>query len=84
MMKIYYVLLLAAGEINTIIECLHVILNISAIYMLCLSISTQALTQNHFEIIRHIISWVLQFIRENISAWIRQQGGWVGSQRLFV
>ena len=37
----------------------------------------QALTQNRFEIIRHIISWVLQFIRENISAWIRQQGGWV-------
>lgn len=37
----------------------------------------QALTQNHFEIIKNIISWVLQFIREHISAWIRQQGGWV-------
>ncbi|XP_048042146.1 uncharacterized protein zgc:153993 isoform X4 [Megalobrama amblycephala] len=36
----------------------------------------EALTQNHFEIIKRIISWVLQFIKENISAWIRQQGGW--------
>ncbi|XP_048042143.1 apoptosis regulator BAX isoform X1 [Megalobrama amblycephala] len=38
----------------------------------------EALTQNHFEIIKRIISWVLQFIKENISAWIRQQGGWEG------
>ncbi|XP_024295672.1 apoptosis regulator BAX-like isoform X1 [Oncorhynchus tshawytscha] len=37
---------------------------------------TQALTQNHLEIIKKVISWVLQFIRENVSAWIRQQGGW--------
>ncbi|KAJ8349348.1 hypothetical protein SKAU_G00244780 [Synaphobranchus kaupii] len=38
----------------------------------------KALTRNHREIIRRIIAWVLQFIRENISAWIRQQGGWEG------
>uniref|UniRef100_A0A8C1LNG0 Apoptosis regulator BAX-like n=1 Tax=Cyprinus carpio TaxID=7962 RepID=A0A8C1LNG0_CYPCA len=38
-----------------------------------------ALTQNHFDIIRMIICWFLQFIRENISAWIRQHGGWVSS-----
>ncbi|KAG5840000.1 apoptosis regulator BAX [Anguilla rostrata] len=38
----------------------------------------KALTQNHTEIIHRIIAWVLQFIRENISSWIRQHGGWEG------
>ncbi|XP_036390829.1 apoptosis regulator BAX [Megalops cyprinoides] len=38
----------------------------------------KALTQNHRDIIRRIIGWVLQFIRENVSYWIRQQGGWEG------
>lgn len=36
----------------------------------------KALTQNRAEIIKNIISWVLQFIREHICSWIRQQGGW--------
>ncbi|XP_076144045.1 apoptosis regulator BAX [Alosa pseudoharengus] len=49
-----------------------------ALFHLAYKLIFKALTQNHFEIIRHIISWVLQFIRENISAWIRQQGGWEG------
>lgn len=40
---------------------------------------SKALTQNHLEIIKKVISWVLQFIRENVSAWIRQQGGWVST-----
>ncbi|KAJ8416187.1 hypothetical protein AAFF_G00382090 [Aldrovandia affinis] len=39
----------------------------------------KALTQNHKEIICRIIGWVLQFIRENISTWIRQHGGWEGA-----
>ncbi|XP_012670259.1 apoptosis regulator BAX [Clupea harengus] len=49
-----------------------------ALFHLAYKLIHKALTQNRFEIIRHIISWVLQFIRENISAWIRQQGGWEG------
>ncbi|KAL2089080.1 hypothetical protein ACEWY4_015979 [Coilia grayii] len=49
-----------------------------ALFHLAYRLICKALTQNHFEIIRHIISWVLQFIRENISSWIRQQGGWEG------
>ncbi|XP_067304380.1 apoptosis regulator BAX [Pseudorasbora parva] len=49
-----------------------------ALYHLAYRIIYQALTMNHLEIIRRIIKWVLQFIRENISAWIRQQGGWEG------
>lgn len=49
-----------------------------ALFHLAYRLIYQALTQNHFEIIRRIISWFLQFFRENISAWIRQQGGWEG------
>ncbi|KAI5608582.1 hypothetical protein C0J50_6721 [Silurus asotus] len=48
-----------------------------ALFHLAYQLIYKALTQNHFEIIKNIISWVLQFIREHISAWIRQQGGWV-------
>ncbi|XP_051560679.1 apoptosis regulator BAX isoform X1 [Myxocyprinus asiaticus] len=49
-----------------------------ALFHLAFKLIFKALTQNHLDIIRRIISWVLQFIRENISAWIRQQGGWEG------
>ncbi|XP_065117651.1 apoptosis regulator BAX [Paramisgurnus dabryanus] len=51
---------------------------IVALFHLAYRLIYKALTQNHFEIVRRIISWVLQFIRENISAWIRAQGGWEG------
>ncbi|KAF5905065.1 apoptosis regulator BAX-like [Clarias magur] len=54
---------------------------IVALFHLAFRLIYKALTQNHFEIIKHIISWVLQFIREHISAWIRQQGGWAGVMR---
>ncbi|KAM9461246.1 apoptosis regulator BAX [Clarias gariepinus] len=54
---------------------------IVALFYLAYRLIYKALTQNHFEIIKHIISWVLQFIREHISAWIRQQGGWAGVMR---
>ncbi|XP_028812370.1 apoptosis regulator BAX [Denticeps clupeoides] len=49
-----------------------------ALFHLAYKLIYKALTQNHFEIIQRIISWVLQFIRENIISWLRQQGGWVG------
>ncbi|KAK3533636.1 hypothetical protein QTP70_024038 [Hemibagrus guttatus] len=51
---------------------------IVALFHLAYRLIYRALTQNHLEIIKNIISWVLQFIREHISAWIRQQGGWEG------
>uniref|UniRef100_A0A8C1P819 Zgc:153993 n=1 Tax=Cyprinus carpio TaxID=7962 RepID=A0A8C1P819_CYPCA len=51
---------------------------IVALFHLAYRLIYQALTQNHFDIIKRIISWVLQFIKENISVWIRQQGGWEG------
>ncbi|KAL6468895.1 hypothetical protein MHYP_G00224190 [Metynnis hypsauchen] len=54
---------------------------IVALFHLAYQLIYRALTQNHFEIIKTIISWVLQFIREHISAWIRQQGGWAGVMR---
>ncbi|KAM9826442.1 apoptosis regulator BAX isoform X2 [Syngnathus typhle] len=37
-----------------------------------------ALTTNHLENIRLIISWVLQVIREKLYFWLVQQGGWEG------
>ncbi|XP_061563689.1 apoptosis regulator BAX-like [Cololabis saira] len=37
-----------------------------------------ALTTKHLENIRMVISWVLQVIRERLSPWIEQQGGWEG------
>ncbi|KAL7866507.1 hypothetical protein AOLI_G00143210 [Acnodon oligacanthus] len=54
---------------------------IVALFHLAYQLIYRALTQNHLEIIKTIISWVLQFIREHISAWIRQQGGWGGVMR---
>uniref|UniRef100_A0A8C1HZE0 Zgc:153993 n=1 Tax=Cyprinus carpio carpio TaxID=630221 RepID=A0A8C1HZE0_CYPCA len=56
---------------------------IVALFHLAYRLIYQALTQNHFDIIKRIISWVLQFIKENISAWIRQQGGWSLHQASF-
>ncbi|KAA0723740.1 Apoptosis regulator BAX [Triplophysa tibetana] len=52
-----------------------------ALFHLAYRLIYKALTQNHFETIRRIISWVLQFIKENISVWIRAQGGWEGVVR---
>lgn len=49
-----------------------------ALFHLAYRLIFQALTQNHFEIIKKIISWFLQFMKEHITAWIRQQGGWEG------
>lgn len=37
----------------------------------------KALTTNHLENIRTVISWVLQVIREQLYPWLVQQGGWV-------
>ncbi|XP_038825578.1 apoptosis regulator BAX isoform X1 [Salvelinus namaycush] len=47
-----------------------------SLFHLAYKLIYKALTQNHLEIIKKVISWVLQFIRENVSSWIRQQGGW--------
>nr|XP_046201087.1 apoptosis regulator BAX-like isoform X4 [Oncorhynchus gorbuscha] len=47
-----------------------------SLFHLAYKLIYKALTQNHLESIQMVINWVLQFIRENVSAWIRQQGGW--------
>ncbi|KAL1007052.1 hypothetical protein UPYG_G00081270 [Umbra pygmaea] len=52
-----------------------------ALFHLAYTLIYRALTGNHLEIIKKVISWVLQFIRENILAWILRQGGWVGVSR---
>ncbi|KAM6980645.1 apoptosis regulator BAX [Aplochiton taeniatus] len=47
-----------------------------ALFHLAYKLIYKALTNNHLGIIKTIISWVLQFIRENIHKWLVQQGGW--------
>ncbi|XP_029904412.1 apoptosis regulator BAX [Myripristis murdjan] len=49
-----------------------------ALFHLAYRLIYKALTTNHLENIRIIISWVLQFIREKLYFWIVQQGGWEG------
>ncbi|CAL8364738.1 unnamed protein product [Gadus morhua 'NCC'] len=52
-----------------------------ALFHLAYKLIYKALTMNHMENIRIIISWVLQFIREQLHTWIAQQGGWEGVVR---
>lgn len=47
------------------------------IHVTVLIFSFKALTSNHLENIRTVISWVLQVIREQLYTWLVQQGGWV-------
>lgn len=53
----------------------------NGIFLLC---SLKALTTNHLENIRIIISWVLEFIRKQLRSWIVQQGGWVSGEFCFA
>ncbi|KAJ3594026.1 hypothetical protein NHX12_006358 [Muraenolepis orangiensis] len=54
-----------------------------ALFHLAYRLIYKALTTNHMENIRMIISWALQFIREQLHSWITQQGGWEGVIRGF-
>ncbi|XP_019713447.1 apoptosis regulator BAX [Hippocampus comes] len=49
-----------------------------ALFHLAYKLIYKALTTNHLENIRLIISWVLQVIREQLYYWLVQQGGWEG------
>ncbi|KAM9826444.1 apoptosis regulator BAX isoform 4-T4 [Syngnathus typhle] len=49
-----------------------------ALFHLAYRLIYKALTTNHLENIRLIISWVLQVIREKLYFWLVQQGGWEG------
>lgn len=54
-----------------------------ALFHLAYRLIYKALTTNHLENIRTVISWVLQVIREKLYTWIIQQGGWEGVIRGF-
>lgn len=41
---------------------------------------SQALLTKVPDIIRTIISWTMDYLREHVINWIREQGGWVSSQ----
>ncbi|XP_061752942.1 apoptosis regulator BAX isoform X2 [Nerophis ophidion] len=49
-----------------------------ALFHLAYRLIYKALTTNHLENSRQIISWVLQVIREQLYYWLVQQGGWEG------
>ncbi|KAF6733555.1 Apoptosis regulator BAX [Oryzias melastigma] len=49
-----------------------------ALFHLAYKLIYKALTTNHLENIRTVISWVLQVIKEQLYSWLVQQGGWVG------
>ncbi|KAM6942720.1 apoptosis regulator BAX [Xenentodon cancila] len=49
-----------------------------ALFHLAYRLIYKALTTNHLENIRIVISWVLQVIRELLYPWLVQQGGWEG------
>uniref|UniRef100_A0A671THU7 Zgc:153993 n=1 Tax=Sparus aurata TaxID=8175 RepID=A0A671THU7_SPAAU len=51
-----------------------------ALFHLAYRLIYKALTTNHVDNIRTVISWVLQVIREQLYSWLVQQGGWVASQ----
>lgn len=40
----------------------------------------QALVTQIPDIIRTIISWTIDYLREHVINWIREQGGWVRSK----
>ncbi|XP_028257545.1 apoptosis regulator BAX [Parambassis ranga] len=54
-----------------------------ALFHLAYRLIYKALTTNHLENIRMVISWVLQVIREQLYTWLVQQGGWEGVIRSF-
>lgn len=54
-----------------------------ALFHLAYRLIYKALTTNHLENIRMVISWVLQVIREQLYGWLVQQGGWEGVIRSF-
>ncbi|KAF7212933.1 apoptosis regulator BAX [Nothobranchius furzeri] len=49
-----------------------------ALFHLAYRLIYRALTTDHLENIRMVISWVLQVIRDLLYPWLVQQGGWVG------
>lgn len=54
-----------------------------ALFHLAYRLIHKALTTNHLENIRTVISWVLQVIKDQLYPWLLQQGGWAGVIRGF-
>ncbi|XP_006642717.1 apoptosis regulator BAX [Lepisosteus oculatus] len=49
-----------------------------ALFHLAYKLIIKAITRDRNEIIQTIIGWVLNFIGEHVSRWIREHGGWEG------
>lgn len=57
---------------------------IVALFHLAYKLIYRALTTDHIENIRLVISWVLQVVKDMLYTWIVQQGGWEGVIRGFT
>lgn len=56
---------------------------IVALFHLAYKLIYRALTTDHIENIRLVISWVLQVVKDMLYTWIVQQGGWLFLQLLY-
>ncbi|CAJ1076111.1 apoptosis regulator BAX-like [Xyrichtys novacula] len=54
-----------------------------ALFYFACKLVIKALVTQVPDIIRTIISWVLEYLRENVVNWIREQGGWEGIRSYF-
>ncbi|XP_074553744.1 apoptosis regulator BAX-like [Halichoeres trimaculatus] len=54
-----------------------------ALFYFACKLVIKALVTQVPDIIRTIISWVLEYLRENVISWIREQGGWEGIRSHF-
>ncbi|XP_037647918.1 apoptosis regulator BAX-like [Sebastes umbrosus] len=54
-----------------------------ALFYFACRLVIKALVTNVPDIIRTIISWTMDYLRENVINWIREQGGWEGIRSHF-
>ncbi|XP_051996920.1 apoptosis regulator BAX-like [Xyrauchen texanus] len=51
---------------------------VMSLFHLAYQLICKALIENKLEVVKMIISWFSQFMKENIFHWVRLQGGWGG------
>ncbi|XP_078450433.1 apoptosis regulator BAX isoform X3 [Lampetra fluviatilis] len=54
-----------------------------ALFYFAYRLVMKAYSRQLLDIVKTIISWAVDFIRENVIQWIREQGGWEGVRTYF-